>query len=381
MRNIAVLTGTRANYGRLLPVMQAVQRHPDLGLKLLVTGMHLDPSRGNTYREIEKDGFAIDYKIPVPLEDGDGPAMARALGNMIVSLTDVLVQLEPDVLLLLGDRGEELAGAVAGAHCGIPVAHLHGGEITGSIDESTRHAISKFAHIHLAATEDSAARLERMGEDQWRIFTVGSPGLDYILGQPKEPAALVRKEFGVPDGDKLLIVLQHPVTSEAESAAQQMRETMEAVLETGYTSVVIYPNTDAGGNDMIRVIESYSTNPKPRIRQSVPYSTFLSLLAAADLMIGNSSSAIMEAPSFGLPCINLGSRQQGRLRGSNLIDSAHDRSAIGNAIREALTNAAFRQACATRYNPYGDGHTGPRVASLLTTLDLGPRWLSKRNSY
>ena len=257
-RKVAVVTGTRAEYGVLYPVLKAIEQHPKLQLLLVATGMHLSREFGYTVEELEKDGFRVDAKVDMLLSDDTSSAMSKSVGIGIIGLTQTWEQLEPEVIVVLGDRVEPLAAAISGAYMNIPIAHIHGGDASkGGLDESARHAITKFAHIHFPATKQSAQRIVKMGEDRWRVHTVGSPALDTILNEPLLSAKTVARKLGLDLSRPVILVLQHPVTTQVENAAEQMRQTLQAIVGLQYPAVVIYPNSDAGGRRMIEAIKQY----------------------------------------------------------------------------------------------------------------------------
>jgi len=380
MRRVAVLTGTRAEYGILKPVLGAIKSHPKLDLILIVTGMHLSREFGYTVREIEKDGFEIDAKVRMLQKEDTRAAMAKSIGRCVIKMVDVLEKTKPDILVLLGDRAEMLAAAVAASYMGIPIAHLHGGEVSGSIDDSVRHAITKLAHIHFAATRKSAERIVKMGEDPSRVFVVGAPALDTILSARLPEPSYLSKKYGINLSEPLLLVLQHPVVTEYEDAARQIRETMEAIMELRLQTIVIYPNADAGGRKMIKVIKEYEKYPFIKSFKSIPYEDFLGLMKIASVLIGNSSCGIIEAPSFHLPVVNIGSRQTGRERSTNVIDVGYDRKEIVRAIKKAL-DPEFRKRVKRCKNPYGDGKASERIAKILSEIEITSSLLQKKICY
>lgn len=381
MRKICVITGTRANYGRLKTVMNAIIEHPELQLKLIVTGMHLVQEYGYTVSEIEKDGYYIDARVDMHLSNDTGSGMCKSLGLGLIGMTQAIEQINPDMILILGDRDEDLAGAIIGAHMNIPVAHIHGGEVTGTIDESIRHATTKFSHIHFAATEDSKERLLKLGELSEYIFNVGSPGLDSILNKEYKTKEQIFNKFKLDESKKLIIVAQHPVTTQRDEAAYQMQQTMEAVREIGEQTILIYPNSDAGGRDMISIISKYESLDFIHTYRNINFEDYLNLLKYADLMIGNSSSGIMEAPSYKLPVINLGVRQNGRQQADNILNVEHDKNLIKDAIEKSLYDNEFINQVNNCINPYGDGKTGKRIADILSKIEINNKLTQKKISY
>jgi UDP-hydrolysing UDP-N-acetyl-D-glucosamine 2-epimerase len=336
MRKIAVVTGTRAEYGILKPVLKAIKACPRLDLVLIVTGMHLSKEFGYTIKEIRKDGSTIDAKVEMLYTEDTRAAMAKSIGKCIQKMTEMLERIKPDFIVLLGDRAEMLAGAVAASYMGIPIAHLHGGEVSGSVDDSVRHAITKLAHIHFPATQESANRIIKMGEDPSRIFIVGAPSLDTILNEKPPERAELSKRYGLDLAKPILLVLQHPVVTEADEAARQTKETLDAIVELKHQTILIYPNADAGGRRMIKVIKKYEKYPFIKSFKSIPYTDYLGLMKVVSVMIGNSSSGIIEAPSFHLPVVSIGTRQKGRERSTNVIDVGYNREEIVEAVKKAL---------------------------------------------
>ncbi len=379
-KNILVLTGTRAEYGLLKSSMEAIEAHDQLSLSVVVTGMHLSPRYGNTVDEIRNDGFTVDREVPMLVEGDTGVAMAKSLGLGTTGLADAFNSLDPDVVLLLGDRDEALAGALAAAHMNIPVAHIHGGDaMEGAvIDDSIRHAITKFAHIHFPASDKSADRIRKLGEEQWRITVSGAPGLDDILASDYDESQVVLDRYGL-DGDKLLLLLvQHPVTTQPDQAGEQMAITLDAIEKIGTQTVIIYPNSDAGGYQIIDEIESRSFDDTVRSFQSLPRREYLGLLAASDLMIGNSSSGIIEAPSFGLPVVDIGPRQKGRERAENVLSVPYDTESIRNVVSEFMENSSAQQRAENCDNPYAFGGAGKLIAETLAEIDLDETLLQKK---
>lgn len=381
MRKIVYLTGTRADYGLFSQALRRIEAHPALDLALIVTGMHLAPEFGRTVRLVEEDGFPIAAQVETLLAGDDGGSMARAIGLGVLGLTQALESARPDVLIVLGDRGEMLAGAIVATHLNIPVVHIHGGEVSGTIDESVRHAITKLAHFHLPSTEENAQRIIRMGEDPWRVQVVGAPGLDYLRAVEPMSREQIEADLDIDLSQPVLLVTQHPVTTEVEAAADQMRTTLDALTNLGIQAVITYPNADSGGRAMIDVLKDYASLPFVRIRPTLGQRRYASLLRYADAMVGNSSSGIVEAPYFGLPVVNIGSRQQGRQRGENVLDVSHHRDGIEQAIRTALTDQDFICRARTCTNPYGDGRAGERIATTLAEIPLDRSVLQKRLAY
>ncbi len=382
MKKIAVVTGSRAEYGILYPVLKAIEARPELELSLVVTGMHLSHEFGYTVGEIEKDGFRIDAKVEMLLSSDTAAAMAKSVGLGIMGIAQTWEQLRPDIILVTGDRVEPLAAAIAGAYMNIPIAHIHGGDNPrAGLDEYARHAITKFAHIHLPATEESAARIIKMGEDKWRVHVVGSPTVDFILNEPLIPAEQLVERFDLDLSKPLILLVQHPVTTQVDEAPEQMVETLEAIVGIGYATILIYPNSDAGGRRIIEVIKGFESYPLLKTFKSLSRKEYLSLMRVASVMVGNSSSGIIEAPSFGLPVVNIGIRQEGRQRGKNVIDVGHNKLEIIGAIEMALTDKEFMAKVKKCENPYGDGKASQRIVDILSEVEITPQLIQKKITY
>ena len=380
-RRIAYVTGTRADYGLVSETLKRIRERPGLELGLVVTSMHLEPEFGSTVREIEDDGMPIVASVRNLLPGDTGGDQARSVGTAVLGITGALEKFRPEVVLVLGDRGEMLAGAIAAVHLNIPIAHVHGGEVSGTVDEVVRHAISKLSHVHFPATDDAAERLRRMGERPEHVHVVGAAGLDYLRRFEPVPDAELQAELGLDLGRPFAIFTQHPVTSEMAEAGRQMEESLQAMEDVGGQVLATYPNSDAGGRAMIEVLERWRERPWLRVVRSLGQRRFASLLKRAAVMVGNSSSGIIEAPFFGLPVVNIGSRQAGRLRAQNVLDVAHGRAAIGAGIRCALSDPDFISRARACRNPYGDGHAGERIVEVLASLDIGPQLLNKQITY
>jgi len=376
-RKIAVLTGTRAEYGILRPILKRINSHSKLDLYLIVTGMHLSDEFGYTVKEIEKDEFKIYAKLDTLNKEDTGAGMAKYIGNTIVKLAEIFENLKPDMLLLVGDRGEMLAGAMAATCMNILIAHVHGGETSGSIDEGFRHAISKLAHLHFVATAESRQKLILLGEDSSRIFVVGAPGLDDIFENLIPPEEIAKK-YSLDLSKPIILLVQHPVVTEVEEAPNQIRETLEAIVELKFQTIVIYPNADAGGRKMIEVIREFE-NKYPLIKayKNLPRRDYLSLMNVATVMVGNSSSGIIEAPSFSLPVVNIGTRQKDRLRAGNVIDVSYNKEEIKNVILKAIYDTSFRTKVKNIKNPWGNGKASERIVNILANLEIDKKLLQK----
>lgn len=375
-RRVCYVSGTRADFGLLSSTLQRMASDARLELSICVTGMHLLHRFGETVREIEAAGLPIGARIPVDLAGGDGAAMARAIGLALIGMTDHFAVARPDLVLVLGDRGEMLAGALAALHLNIPVVHLHGGERSGTVDEPVRHAISKLAHYHLTATPGAQARLVRMGERAERVFVTGAPGLDGLAETPVQTRQALCVEWGLDPAKPVALVVFHPVLQEAGDAGQQMEEVLAAVRDRGLQALCLMPNSDAGNVRIRAVLEARRGDPGVSLVTHLPRPAFVAWMAAADVMVGNSSSGIIEAASLGLPVVNVGERQAGRERSGNVVDCPPLTAAVAASIDQALALRGRRFE-----NVYGDGKAGERIVELLASLPLEQDLLCKSNAY
>lgn len=379
-RTIAILTGSRGEYGYIRPVLREIQAHKDLDYALIVTNLHLLPDFGLSVQEIERDGFAIADKLYMALDAYTPASMAKSLGICLMSVTDSLARLKPDLVLLAGDRGEQLMTAIAAAHLNIPVAHIQAGEVSGNIDGLTRHAIARFVHLHFASNEDAAERLKRSGEEPWRVFLTGAPQLDELVNGDVAPSEEVAQRYRLNAGEPLILLVQHPVTEEYDRTAEHVQETLEAVCELRHQTVMIFPNNDAGSEEVRRLIERYR-QPFVRVERTINRRLYAGLMKLASVMVGNSSSGLIEAPVFQLPVVNVGSRQRGRVRGANVIDVPVERRAIKTAIQRAMSRE-FRTKLRGSRQPYlSDGQVSKRIVEILRTVELNERLLKKQLTF
>jgi len=381
MRKICVVTGTRAEYGVLKPIMRAIDNNPKLELSIIATGMHLSKEFGYSFNEIIKDGFNVNEKVEMNPERDSGISMAKSVGKGIIGISDALNKIKPDIVLVIGDRIEALAATITAAYMNIIVAHISGGDVTrAGLDESVRHVITKLSHIHFPSTKKSAGRVLKMGEDKWRIFQVGAPCLDTILHEKFFSRKEVEKKFNLESGKDFIVLLQHSITTETEKVESQITETLWAIKELGIQTIIIYPNSDAGGRKIINKIKEYEKLPFISSYKNLPQKDYFSLLKHARALVGNSSSGIIESSSFKLPVVNIGIRQEGRERANNVIDVNHDRKEILKAMKKALSEE-FKRKLRNCVSPYGDGKTAQRITKVLSEIKINKRLLQKRIAY
>jgi GDP/UDP-N,N'-diacetylbacillosamine 2-epimerase (hydrolysing) len=370
------ISGSRADFGLMAGCLKCLNSASNHTVGVVVTGQHMLERYGETVTDIYSTGLSVVAEIPVQLSGQSGSEMGQALADELSGFLKLWERHRPDLVLLLGDRGEMVASALAAVHLGIHVAHIGGGERTGTLDESFRHAITKLSHIHLPTTQDAAERIRRMGEAPESIHVIGAPGLVGVAGRARTDAVAIRNRLGLGLSTPLALCIFHPVVQEAEQAAEHMRVVVEATRAAGYAMAVLRPNSDAGGDAIDAYIDSVPNGPSFQVLTHLERDTYLDLLGASDLMIGNSSSGIIESASFALPCVNIGTRQKDRQRNENTIDClsiTHD--AIGQAIRTAQGWERMVD------NVYGDGKTDIKLLEVLDELDLSPDLLSKRMVY
>lgn len=361
MREIAVLTTSRADFGIYRPVLDRLAASRRAKARLIVSGSHLDAKFGRTEGEIRSLGYPIFRRVPCLAGE-----VATSMSRMIEGMAQLFRSWRPDLLLVLGDRFEMLAGALASVPFFIPLAHLHGGEVTtGAIDDSFRHALSKLSHLHFTATEAAAERLRRMGEEPWRIIVSGAPALDRLETAPRATK------------DDFLLVTYHPVTREPGREAAQADALVKALRRTGRRCVVTAPNADPGSDPIRERLQHFCRgNLGAQYYDSLGSDDYFRMMSGAAAMVGNSSSGLLEAPSFGLPVVNIGTRQDGRVRARNVIDCGYDVPGIVRAIRKALS-PAFRRSLRGLKNPYGDGRAADRIVRRLESVPLDSRLLRK----
>lgn len=371
MKKICVVSGTRSEYGQLRWVMQGIKDDADLQLQVIATGMHLSPEFGLTYQDIVRDGFYIDRKLEILLSSDSSIGVTKSVGLGTIAFADAFADLRPDVLVLLGDRFETFAAATAAMIAGIPIAHLHGGEITeGAIDDMIRHAVTKMAHLHFVAAEEYRHRVVQLGEAPERVFLCGGLGVDVIRKTPLLDRELLQESLGFKFGKRNLLVTFHPVTLEDDGGVRQMTEMLAALEKLQDTHLIItMPNADTGGRELIRMIERFvSSRPYAKAFTSLGQQRYLSCIAQVDAVVGNSSSGLSEAPSFKKGSINIGDRQRGRIKASSVIDCAPTRMDILAAI-EKLYSPTFQTSLNATRNPYGEGGASELIVATLKRFD------------
>jgi len=387
MRKIAVVTGTRAEYSYLRPLMRKINESSELKLLVYVTGMHLLKEYGNTIDEIIKDGFKIDKKIDMMMKfDNTLYDMAISIGQGICGFANVLKEDKPDILIVFGDRVEAFAAAIAAAAMGIPIGHINGGDVgQGEIDNDLRHAITKLSHLHFTASNKSTERVLKLGEEKWRVFHVGSLSLDTIFNIQLLSKMDLCKKYSLKDKN-LILLLYHPNRIEWVEAADQMKLVVNAVAtvaaENDLEIIILYPNAYPGGAQIIGVIREFlKTEKNVKIFENLPHIDYLSLLKASSVFIGNSSSGIIEAPSLGVPYVCIGTRQLNRERANNVIDVGYNKKEIIEGLRKALFDVTFINLVKKRESPYGDGKTSEKIVKILSEIQINKDLMQKKLTY
>lgn len=390
-RTIAIFTGNRAEYGLQYPILRAVDNHPNLDYRLLVSGAHLDAFFGRTLNEISSDGYRVDAEVKIEMDAGSLFATAQAIGSGVIEISKMLGELKPDMIVVYADRFEGLAAVVAASQMNIPTAHIEGGDLTegGALDDSVRHAMTKLSHLHFTTNQQASNRILSMGEEAWRVHTVGFPAIDLISeGRYAKPDE-VREKLELDPARPVALFTQHSVTTEFDCAVEQLHPSLSAIEKLaaeGVQWILTYPNNDAGGRQIIEQLEAFRARAIPNIRvhRSLGRHLYHGVMALAlnpktrIACVGNSSSGLKEAPAFRCPTVNIGSRQEGRLRGENVLDVDYCCEAIATAVERCHFDEEFRDLCRRAENPYWLGGAGPKIADVLATVELGQSLTRKK---
>jgi GDP/UDP-N,N'-diacetylbacillosamine 2-epimerase (hydrolysing) len=383
-RLVLGVTGIRSEYDIISSTFQAITGHPDLELKVVVTGAHLSPQYGHTIDEIRRDGFQIVDEIDSLLSSDLVRSRVKGLAIQLQGMVQTVSRVGPDILLVLGDREEAITTALVGAYMNIPVAHIAGGDrVIGNVDDQIRHAVTKLAHLHFVTNVESKERILRLGEQPFRVFDVGNPGLDRLVALPVLSASelSIRLGFPIEDGEPLIVLIQHVISTETEQAYEQMKQTLEAVRDFGIKTILSYPNSDAGSQEIIRAIREFSALPFMYVSRNIPRLEFVNLMRRASCLLGNSSAGIMEAPLLKLPVVNVGNRQKGRLHAENVEFVPHEKVRIVSALKRAVFDIDYRKVVSHCSNPYGDGHSSVRIAEILSSISLDDKLIIKDITY
>ncbi len=382
-RRVLGITAIRSEYFLQRSILRAIADHPELELSLIVTGAHLSPLHGYTVKQIEADGFPIAARIESLIYSDRDAARLKGAASQLQVLTHVVDELRPDWLLVPADREESITLALCGTYMNIATAHYAAGDrVVGNADDMLRHAVSRLSHLMLTTHEQARERLIKAGEQEWRVHNVGHAGIDRIRAAEELSTTDLAHALGVDQiSDKYAVVVQHPLTSEIAAAGPQMRETMAAALELGLQLFVSYPNSDPGSNQIIEVIEEHRSDPRVHVFRNIPDREFVNLLRGATVLLGNSSLGLLEAPFLKLPVVNIGRRQSERHHESNVFFVDANRGSIVSQVKAIMEDEATKRLIGACENPFGDGHTGERVAQLLATTPIDVRLLNKDLSY
>jgi len=377
-RKIAVVTTSRADYGHLYWTLRELQNRSAVNLRLIALGAHFSPQFGQTFSEIETDEFTIDERVECLLSSDTDVGMAKTIGVATLGLADVLGKMRPDILLLIADRYEMLAPASVALALRIPIAHIEGGDVSeGAIDDAVRNALTKMSHLHFTTNENSRLRVVAMGEEAWRVHLVGSPSLDNLRRRKLISQAELEADLRLKFNQPTIVVAYHPVTIQRDTVTEA-DAVFGALEKTAQQIVFCYPNADAGSHQIIERARRFcAARPNRHLFVNLNHLKYWSLLKYADLLVGNSSSGIMETPSIPLPTINIGFRQKGREQARNVVNAAPEIGAITRAIEKALS-ADFRKSLQGMTNPYGDGRASEKIAEILCNVTLGDELLIKR---
>jgi UDP-hydrolysing UDP-N-acetyl-D-glucosamine 2-epimerase len=391
VRRVAVFTGNRAEYGLQVPLLRAIEKNPNLDYLLMVSGAHLDPSFGNTLDEIRDDGFKIASEIEIKMDSSSLFANAQAIGSGILAISRALNKLKPDIMVVYADRFEGFAAVIAATQMNIPTAHIEGGDLTegGALDDSVRHAMTKLSHMHFTTNQQATNRVLAMGEEAWRVHTVGLPAIDLILEGDFASEQEVKSSLNLDLSKPIVLFTQHSVSTEFDQANAQVLPSLAAIehlSREGIQTIVTYPNNDAGAQDIITNLTAFERKKikHVQIRKSLGRRLYHGVLALAknpNIQIacaGNSSSGVKESPVFGCPTTNIGSRQKGRLQGGNIINVPYDQIQISEAIKKCLFDKSFREFCRSAQNPYGNGDAGRKIAAELSKVTLNTSLIRKQ---
>ena len=380
-RKICVTTGTRAEYGLLKPILNEISKSKKLDLYLIVTGMHLSKKHGYTIREITNDGFSVYSKVEMIPEGNSSYFMANSLGKGVIEFSKIFKKLKPDINLILGDRDEAFASALAASHMNIPNAHIHGGDKTmAGIDEYIRHAITKISNLHFAATKKSQQRIINLGENPKYVYFTGSPGIDEIKNNNISSKTQLEKKYNMKITGNEIILLQHPVTTQIKSSKKQIDNTLNAIKKLKKPTICISPNSDAGNFEIFQALQKASSDFSfIRLFQNMPRNDFLGLLSNCFVLVGNSSSGIIEASYFKIPVVNIGIRQKNREKGNNVIDVKDNQVLIYNTIKKLFNPKSKRIGKLSSI--YGTGNTSKKIIKVLETVLLNDKLVQKQIMY
>ena len=380
-RKVLLITGSRGEYGYIRPIIKLIKEDECLEYEVLATNMHLLPKFGCSINEFKKDDIRIEHELYNTLDGYNNITMAKNLGLFLLQLPEIFAKSKPDVVLISGDRGEHLMAAIAAAHLNIPVAHIQAGEISGNIDGIVRHAITKMSHIHFAANKDAYDRVKKLGEQEFRIFNTGAPLVDELLDHEDQLVDQLVQKYNLPLNKKLFLVVNHSVTEESNKSSEQMRSILKSTDKFDATKVVVMPNSDAGSLEIRKQLSDCEKKDDYRIFYNLTREEYLSFIKIADVMVGNSSSGLLEAPTFKTAVINIGQRQKDRVSADNVIHvSDYRQDKITSAIKRSLS-LSFRESLQQVTNPYGTEKASRKIIEILKNINIDKDLINKKMSY
>tara|TARA_B100000795_G_C22805767_1_gene444804 strand:- start:3092 stop:4237 length:1146 start_codon:yes stop_codon:yes gene_type:complete len=379
-RNILIVTGSRGEYGYIKPIIREIENTSDIDYDIVATNMLLIPEFGNAINTFSEDKIKVKYKVDMSMSGYTNASMSKSLGIFIQSFTDIVRNENPSIILISGDRGEMLGAAIVGAHMNIPVAHVQAGEVSGNIDGMTRHAITKFAHLHFASNNDAQVRLQKMGEQKFRIYNTGAPQLDEINNFTYLSKESFYRKFHLKNDKDFAIILLHPITEESHKSESHMSMILDIINHLKIQAILIFPNNDAGSIGIQNAIEA-NKNSQIIVTRNLDRESYINLMKNAKFLIGNSSSGILEAASFKLPVINIGRRQNGRLQSKNVINVDFNKDKINHAIEKIYNNKVYINGLKKVQNLYGDGKSAKRIVNILKDIQIDKKLLIKDITY
>lgn len=381
-RKICFIGTSRATYGYKKNIIKILQRDKNIMCYYVVTGMHLSKKHGYSVNEILKDKISIFKKFKMNYSKIDNHvSFVKSLSTEMQKFSQILAKLKPDILVVTGDRAEMFIAAISAVYMNIPVAHIQAGDLSGHIDGSVRHAITKISHIHFASCQDSAQRVLKMGEQKWRVFNVGAPQLDELREVKRNNNELILSKLNIDQKDNFFLVIFHPVLYNLKSASKQINIILKSVKKYNYKKIIIYPNIDTGNKRIIDIINKFRKKKNYKIIKNLNREEFLILLKKASILIGNSSAGILEAPTFKTPVLNLGSRQRGRMQANNVVNCDFDEKKIIKSINFILNDKNFKKKLKKCKNPYGQGKSSKKIIRILKNIKINRKLLDKEMTY
>tara|TARA_A100001035_G_scaffold279980_1_gene283338 strand:+ start:9815 stop:10972 length:1158 start_codon:yes stop_codon:yes gene_type:complete len=382
-RKIISITGIRSDYDLMSSVFREINKREEFDFKLIITGTHLSPSYGMSINEIKKDGFIVADVIESLIDSDSLSSRAKGMSIQMQCIIQTLVREKPDLLLVLGDREEAITTAVLGTYMNIPIAHVSGGDKSGTVDDPIRHSVTKLSHLHFATNDESLKRIIKLGEESWRVFNVGNPGLDRFIEVPDISSQILFQELKLPitHDEKIVLVIQHPVSSEINESYEQMKITLEAVNELNLKTIIIHPNSDAGSFETIKAINKFNKLNNFFSLQNLPREQFINIFRRISCLVGNSSAGILEASFLKKPVINIGSRQKGRLSTENIQHVDYSKEEILNALKKSIFDKEYINFVDKSKCPYGEGDSSKKIVEILLKFIDDKRLLNKKITY